>query len=855
MATRGKLLLALTMALLGRCALAEPFYLVKDGQPTCAIVTPDKADRWTTMPAGWLRDYVKKATGVTLRIVPESKAPKGNLVAIGNARLAWRAGVDLSGLKWDGCRLAVKDKVLYLRGVDDASMGAYGPKGTCRAVAVFLEKFCGVRWLIPSPEGEYVPKVKTISVPRDLNITSTPAFLYARPTFYGHPEIQPAPYANNTRVALKLRSYGGHSYYRWVPSEKLFKDHPEYSAVRTARRTPLGNHLCLANSEVRRLLLMGIRKEFDKGYDWVQLGQEDGFKVCQCPHCRALDDYNDYHVFRPGYTDYREQLKDYPCERLLLLHRWIAQRCLESHPTKTVHLLVYGPTTMPSRKFKKWPRNVVAEMCSRDPEIVKQWSDKVRALTGYIYIFDITLHGGLGVRATPQSIAEIYREMHAMKYVGAATCICGNNWGLEGPVYYVEAKLMGDPALDEKALVEEYCRGLFGKAAQAMMDFFELLYTKGNIRELKGDEADRFLYLYPPFLLERLERFLIKAERDAETERARQWVKLSRDHFDYVKYLVRMLVAYRAYKVNPDDASWAKVRKAVRDFERWRDRVIRYDLKYARRWFPGYSRFCNFLTGKGSSAAYYSSWWRRKAKALKEGVRGTMVGYSVGSGIRMPLVLDMNRPPIAQPALVRRTERPLRLDGALTDPAWKRAAPLSLHSMSSARTDVRNTLRLLYDDTYLYAGWECQETLPDKMRLRETGRDGAAWARECVELFLDAEGVRKRYYHFIAAPQKNTYYDERCGFKQLGSWDMSWNPDWTYAYRIDAKGKRWTLEMRIPFRELGGRVPKPGEEWLGNFGRERYTESRRGGPKLYVWSQKEAYGLNTPLNFGRIRFE
>ena len=836
-----------------------PLYLVRDGKPACTIVIPDKADRWTTTPAGWLRDYVKKSSGATLEIVPESKAPSGAgaLIALGDTKLARDADVDLAGLKWDACRLKVRDNVLFLRGIDKVGVKGreeYGPKGTMRAAAIFLEKFCGIRWLVPGSEGAYVPNKRDITVPRDLNMTSTPAFLYVRP-FYGSPLHDPAAYANNCRIALKLKSYGGHSYYSWVPAKKYFKDHPEYFALIKGKRQQYQNHLCTSNPEVRRILLREIRKLFDEGYDWVQLGQEDGFKACECEKCRAQDEYTDHGQLRPGYTNWREQLKDYPCERLLELHRWIAEECYKSHPDKTVHLLVYSPTVMPSKRFDKWPPNVVAEMCTRDPEIVDLWKDKVRALTGYIYIFDVTLHGGLGVRATSESIAEVVRDMHKMKYIAAATCVGGYNWGLEGPVYYVEAKLFGDPTLDEKELLKEYCRGLYGRAAQPMQDFFELLYTKGEVRELLGDEAERFLYLYPPFFVERLERFLIKAERDADTERAKNWVKLTRDHFDYIKYLVQMLRAYRAYQNMPDDASWAAVRKGVNTFNAWRNRVLRYEKSYTDRWFPAYRYFANFLTGKGTNKNYYTGWYSRRKKVFEEGVENMSVGYG-GSGIRMPILLDMNRPPIVKPAVVRRTKQAPAVDGRLDDNVWKGADVCSLHEMRSRKTDVRTNVRLLYDDKYLYVGWDCEEPQLDDMRVEETGPDGPAYSRECVELFLDMEGTLRRYVHFIAAAQKNSYYDERCGYKAFGSWDVSWNAKWDYAHYVDKPNKRWTLEMRIPFTELGlANPPKPGTEWLGNFGRERYLKETHYWTGIYIWSQKEAEGFNTPLNFGVIRFE
>lgn len=586
----------------------------------------------------------------------------------------------------------------------------------------------------------------------------------------------------------------------------------------------------------------------------MQLGQEDGFKRCECLKCDALDQYRDYEL-KPGYTSYYEQLKDYPCERLLGLHKWIADECMKSHPNKTVHLLVYGPALMPSRKFKKWPPNVVGEMCTLDPETIGLWKGKVQAMTNYIYNFDITLHGGLCVRESPESIATVYRDLHDANFIGVATCIGGYNWGLEGPVYYVGAKILGNPNLGVKALVKEYCDGLYGNASQAMQDFFDLLYTRAGIVKLTGDEQDRILYRYQPFFLEQLERFLVKAERNAESERPRLWVKLTREYVDYLKSLVRVLTAYRSYQADPNETTWATVRGAVQAFDDWRMKAISYDASYADRWFPAYSYFCNFLTGRGSNAAYYSSWWGRKEKALKEGIRGSSVGYGAGSQIRVPFVLDLNRQPIVAPVVARRAASAPKIDGDLSDPVWKSAAPGSLHDMAAQGTDIATTFRVLYDEGYLYVAWDCEEPEPPKMRRTETGRDGPAYNQDCVELFLDWEGTSRRYYHFIAAAQKNTFYDERCGFAGIDAWDDKWNPQWDYAFAVEEAGKRWTMEMRVLFKELGTTSPSPGTEWYGNFGRERYVGVGLFEPGIFIWSQNEEAGLNTPKNFGRLKFE
>ena len=162
-------------------APATALELVKDGKPLATIVVPAEADEYVTKAAGWLQEYVKKATGAELAVAAEGQQGAGPLVAVGPTKLAAAAGVSAEGLKWDGCRLVVKGTTLFLLGRDTAGVGRrtyLGAKGSARAAVVFLERFLGVRWLVPSPEGEVVPEAKSLSVPDDLKLESTPAFAF-----------------------------------------------------------------------------------------------------------------------------------------------------------------------------------------------------------------------------------------------------------------------------------------------------------------------------------------------------------------------------------------------------------------------------------------------------------------------------------------------------------------------------------------------------------------------------------------------------------------------------------------------------------------------------------------------------
>ena len=658
-------------------------YLVKDSTSVCTIVIPRHPDHWTIIAAQWLSDYIQRASGAQLRLVSEDAAASGTLISLGDTDMARRAGIGVDDLKWDGCKLIAKAGVLFLlgrdnpkqlrnpfEGTDQRHPGALeaelalsntlrGARGTCRAVVVFLERFCGVRWLLPGPEGALIPSVRDISVPADLNQTVVPAFAFSDARSpYG--ETTPAAVANNFRVGIAALS-GGATYYWMVPAKKYFKDHPEYFALIDGKRSAEGNHLCTTNPQVRKLLLQAMMDQFDQGCELMIIGQEDGYIRCECSECEKLDNYRWDPATRSWYDFFAAEdgLRSMPCERLFLTQKWVIDALAKSHPDKQVILHCYAPTAYPSQKITDWGKNVYAELAHQEPKLIEAWKGKVAGFTGYLYWFDVQLPMGMDVHATPREVARKIRYFHEHGFIGLYQ-LCETNWGLQGPVFYALGKLMGDPYLEEGALVEEYCRGVFGKAAETMLEFFKVLYHRHESLFTHDQKitvakhppalstADLFLLYYPPDHLNRLEATLIKAENEADTDRARGWLRLTRDHFDFAKLVTLMLIAYRTYQMEPDKTNWRNVQKRVDDFENYRMKIITYPPEHTHIWFPGHDTFCNFLTANAQrETIYYVPWEKRKREVLDAGVRGMAIGYwgpSPGYNcIKEPLTLDFSK--------------------------------------------------------------------------------------------------------------------------------------------------------------------------------------------------------------------
>lgn len=659
-------------------------WLVNAGKPAATIVIPEHSEHWTTQASEWLVEYVQKSTGATLAVRRENEGiPSGTVVSVGPTQLAAKTGVDTEGLKWDACRLVVKGNVLYLIGRDDAGTKTHnwvGARGTCRAVIKFLEDVCGIRWFLPSPQGEFVPTKTEIRVPADLSQTFQPAFAYSdgRSVYdvniLDEPGKSLAAQANNYRKSVKAAP-GGHSYYHAVPADKYYAEHPEYCALIDGKRTGNGNHLCTSHPDVKRLLIEYMRSRFDSGLDWVSLGQEDGYVRCQCERCEQRDDYrfsnwhqNERRNGRTGRweTFQNTQLKKTPCERVLLLHKAVADEMAQAYPDKKVMLMCYGPAAWPSKQIPHFGDNVVAELMNLNADYIEAWRDKAAGLTGFVYWFNTQCPMGVNVHMTSAEVAARLRYLHQSGFL-AISLDPQANWGLEGPVFYLMGRLMGDPALDEKQIVAEYCQGVYEDASQPMLEFFGLLEERlsqvvpiedsdiaADARNTKLPRwlttSEMYLAMYPPDVLAELESHIEHAEQLATTDRAQGWVRLSRDQFDFIKLLTEMLIAHRAWQSRPTGENWQELKQTVDAFEAYRIKIVNYPKEYTDVWFPGHATFCKWLVGnlENTTDSYYVPWEQRRAEVTKKGIQGMPMGYGTSyyySFIREPLTLDFSKSP------------------------------------------------------------------------------------------------------------------------------------------------------------------------------------------------------------------
>ncbi|MBN1445683.1 MAG: hypothetical protein JW957_06215, partial [Candidatus Omnitrophica bacterium] len=168
------------------------------------------------------------------------------------------------------------------------------------------------------------------------------------------------------------------------------------------------------------------------------------------------------------------------------------------------------------------------------------------------------------------------------------------------------------------------------------------------------------------------------------------------------------------------------------------------------------------------------------------------------------------------------------IDGVVDEEIWQSAVKIDQfflvkgESLPKAKTQVL----LFYDNDYLYIGFTCEETGRNKPL---TGK-GNIWDDDEVEVLIDANGDAGKTYHQIIVNAAGSKLE----LNEAGAFNIG-----AQAAAYSEEGKRWQVEMAIPFKGLGLEPPKSGDKWRFNLA--RYRPAGEGfETELITWSSMEA---------------
>ncbi len=464
--------LGLMLALLTTCAPGAnaDIAIVRDGVGQARIIIGEGASAQVAAAAQTLADYIAEATGAQLEIVREHEAAAdfaGISIRVGPTASELGQGLIPEGLDEDGFVIVAQDSDIVICGPTDW--------GTEFGVYEFLERFVGVRWLLPGEDGTDVPAADTITVPEG-RMTGEPVF-FSRLLSGLRGEAQ-GQWARFNRMRGRVSFH--HNLIRLFPPEKYTQTHPEFFPIRQE-----GGERYLPQSEADHgwqpcLTAPGIVEEAAKNIieffnenptvPSYSLGMNDSGHFCRCEDCLARISGEKNYL---GWVDYSELYYDWANQ--------IIEKVLEVHPDKWFGCLAYFNVSTPPKTIEVHPRMVPYITYDRmkwiDPELreaghvaTREWQESVPTFAWYDYIY-----------GTPYCLPRMYIR-HAADYLrfGADNGVKAHyaeiypNFG-EGPKPYMHLKLWWNPHQDEEALLNEWYERCVGpEAAPFMAEYYDI---------------------------------------------------------------------------------------------------------------------------------------------------------------------------------------------------------------------------------------------------------------------------------------------------------------------------------------------------------------------------------------------
>jgi cellulose/xylan binding protein with CBM9 domain len=188
---------------------------------------------------------------------------------------------------------------------------------------------------------------------------------------------------------------------------------------------------------------------------------------------------------------------------------------------------------------------------------------------------------------------------------------------------------------------------------------------------------------------------------------------------------------------------------------------------------------------------------------------------AVNDAVTEPCLVGVNPKDVLQRYKKQRTltvtRKPgvLVIDGVLDDEMWPAAAKTEeFFLLGGGGVSEAGTLAMFYyDDEHLYLGIRCKEP----GRRRPVVRHGSVWHDDDVEIYIDANRDGKTFAQILVNGAGGTAEFRDKNPATIGA----------LAKVSVSEGQWWDIELAIPFKGMGVKAPKAGDQWRINVVRQR----------------------------------
>lgn len=457
-------------------------------RPIATIVIPEGSVPERRHSAELLQGYLRRSTGVTPPIA--SRAGEGVALHVGRSTYVDTLGLKLETLDEDG---------FVLKGIDERTYVIAGPTeyGTEFAVCEFLERFVGVRWLLPSEAGTDVPRLSSIQL-RTEEIRAEPSFRSRM--ISGLRNSEEGEWARRMRMHGRISFH--HNLFRLFPPSVYAKTHTEFFPMVDGRRylpKDDNDQAWQPNFAAKGLVAEAVRKitrhfQENRGETSYSLGVNDGILVDESPNSKARE------KSRANYLGFQDISDSY--------FAWcnaVVEGVLHKFPDKWFGCLAYQTVAEPPTKvkinsrivpFMTYDRLQWADSTKRNfsEELTKKWASAAEVLGWYDYVYGTCY---CLPRVYPHLMADYLRfgRRHGVRMLYAEGY---PNWG-EGPKLYLYLKLLWDPDIDVDATLDDWYERCVGKEAASDLKGYYAIWERFWTQTIPGTEWFRGGGEYLPF--------------------------------------------------------------------------------------------------------------------------------------------------------------------------------------------------------------------------------------------------------------------------------------------------------------------------------------------------------------------
>lgn len=139
----------------------------------------------------------------------------------------------------------------------------------------------------------------------------------------------------------------------------------------------------------------------------------------------------------------------------------------------------------------------------------------------------------------------------------------------------------------------------------------------------------------------------------------------------------------------------------------------------------------------------------------------------------------------------------IEIDGSLNEPGWKRAEDASelmqFKPEEGTRDPFNTVVKILYDNNFIYFGFQCFDPEPDKIVARVTEKDKDLRNDDSVYVLMDVH-LDTEHFYYLGTNLRGTQLDGRITLDGQKA-DVSWDGAWRAASQKTDYG--WSVEIAV----------------------------------------------------------